>query len=100
MDRQTVNLIMDSVQILYTFTILEIKPHFCLSNFMSYLICMGPRWPSGKVSASEPKASRFETRFHRRYHPIPPCHTPDPKDESLRFAAWVGVRRILIDPRV
>ncbi|GBN81278.1 hypothetical protein AVEN_200125-1 [Araneus ventricosus] len=25
-----------------------------------------PRWPSGKVSASGPESSRFETRFHRR----------------------------------
>ncbi|GBL73165.1 hypothetical protein AVEN_159241-1 [Araneus ventricosus] len=25
-----------------------------------------PRWPSGKVSASEPKGSRLTTGFHRR----------------------------------
>ncbi|GBN10312.1 hypothetical protein AVEN_191447-1 [Araneus ventricosus] len=27
---------------------------------------LGPRWPSGKVSALGPEGSRFETRFHRR----------------------------------
>ncbi|GBL87645.1 hypothetical protein AVEN_107916-1 [Araneus ventricosus] len=32
-----------------------------------------PRWPSGKVSASEPEGSRFGTRFH-----LSPQNTPEP----------------------
>ncbi|GBN74995.1 hypothetical protein AVEN_67498-1 [Araneus ventricosus] len=42
--------------------------YYTVVGILYYVSCLllGTRWPSGKVSSSEPQGSGFETRFHRR----------------------------------